>query len=220
MKGKTMDQMESVEETAKTVEEAVEIGLRQLGVDRDQAEIEIVSKGKTGILGFGSEPARVRVSLLKNIPEDAIITKGIVDQLLKYLGVDLVAYLKNASKDEEFPAIDIQGDDSGLLIGRKGETLGAFQFMVNYIARGQTGERSYANIDVEGYKERRREILEAQARSIASRVASSGHSFTLDPMSPAERRIVHMALSEHSDIVTESSGDEGARRITVAPKRR
>ena len=215
-----MDQIESVEETAKTVEEAIEIGLRQLGVDRGEAEIEIVSSGKAGILGFGSEPARVRVSLLKNIPEDAIIAKSIVDQLLGYLDVDLVAYLKNASEDDEFPRIDIQGDDSGLLIGRKGETLGAFQFMVNYIARGQTGQRTNANIDVEGYKQRRKEILEAQALSVASRVSSSGHSFTLDPMSPAERRIVHMALSGRSDIITESSGDEGARRVTVTPKRR
>ena len=90
-----MDQIESVEGIAKTVEEAIEIGLRQLGVDRDKAEIEIVSKGKAGILGFGSEPARVRVSLLKDIPEDAIIAKTIVDQLLGYLDVDLVADFHN-----------------------------------------------------------------------------------------------------------------------------
>ena len=128
-----MDQIESVEGTAKTVEEAIEIGLRQLGVDRDQAEIEIVSRGKAGILGFGSEPARVRVSLLKDIPEGAIVAKSIVDELLRYLDVDLVAYSKNVSDEEELPTIEIHGDDSGLLIGRKGETLGAFQFMVNYI---------------------------------------------------------------------------------------
>ena len=214
-----MDQIESVEGIAKTVEEAIEIGLRQLGVDRDKAEIEIVSSGKSGILGFGSEPARVKVSLLKDIPEDAVIAKGVVDELLRHLDVDLVAYLKNLPEDEELSTIDVHGDDSGLLIGRKGETLGAFQFMVNYIVRAQTGERTRVNIDVEGYKQRRREILESQANSIASRVISSGHSFTLEPMSPAERRIVHMALSGRSDVVTESSGDEGSRRITVLPKR-
>ena len=113
-----MDQIESVEGTAKTVEEAIEIGLRQLGVDRDQAEIEIVSRGKAGILGFGSEPARVRVSLLKDIPEGAIVAKSIVDELLRYLDVDLVAYSKNVSDEEELPTIEILGDDSGLLIGR------------------------------------------------------------------------------------------------------
>ena len=219
MKGKTMDQIESVEGTAKTVEEAIEIGLRQLGVDRDQAEIEIVSRGKAGILGFGSEPARVRVSLLKDIPEGAIVAKSIVDELLRYLDVDLVAYSKNVSDEEELPTIEIHGDDSGLLIGRKGETLGAFQFMVNYIVRGKTGERSRVNIDVEGYRQRRKEVLEAQARSVATRVSSSGYSFTLDPMSPSERRIIHMVLSARSDVITESSGEEGARRITVLPKR-
>jgi spoIIIJ-associated protein len=214
-----MEQIESVEGTAKTVEEAIEIGLRQLGVDRDKAEIEIVSRGKTGILGFGSELARVKVSLLKDIPDDTITAKGVVDELLKHLDLDLVAYLKNLSEDEEWPTIDIQGDDSGLLIGRKGETLGAFQFMVNYIVRGQTGEQSRVNIDIEGYKQRRREVLEAQARSIATRVIASGHSFTLDPMSPSERRIIHMVLSDRSDVSTESSGEEGSRRITVLPKK-
>ena len=212
-----MDQ-DQVEVTARTVEEAIELALKQLDVERDEVEIEVVSKGKAGILGFGAELSRVRVSLLKDIPLLATEAKEVVDQLLARMGLSLASHLRNVPEEEpEVPRVDIDGDDSGLLIGRRGETLRAFQFLVNYILSHQRGERAFVALDVEQYRERRSQALQALATRLAERVAATGRPFTLEPMPPTERRIVHMALADHPKVATQSSGEEGNRSVTILP---
>ena len=119
------------------------------------------------------------------------------------------------SEDLGGPVFEIEGDDSGLLIGRRGETLRALQFMVKFIAGRQLGERVNLMIDVEGYQQRRYDSLANLAQRVAQRVASNGRSITLEPMPPNERRIIHMTLSEHASVTTESIGAGNERQVVV-----
>ena len=208
----------TTEVTGRSVEEAIEIALEQLGADRDQVEIDVISQGKGGILGFGAEPARIRVtltSLPSNLPAVAKIT---VDNLLRSMKVAATATPRPQLEGEEDTIeLDIEGEDSGLLIGRRGETLRALQFTVNLIV-GQT-TRARVILDVEGYRERRYSSLRALAARVAERVTSTGRPITLEPMAPNERRVVHMALANNPRVATESTGVGESRKITVLPKR-
>lgn len=212
--------MEIREVTGRTVEESIEIALEQLGADRDQVEIDVVSQGRGGILGFGAEPARIRVKLLSP-PSGLIATsKLIVDNLLRTMDASATTSMRtNGSSDnnddENIVEIDIEGDDSGLLIGRRGETLRALQFIVNLIVNQRTEGR--VMLDIEGYRERRYASLRTLASQVAERVANTGRSVTLEPMASNERRIIHMTLSEHPQVITESTGIGTGRKITISP---
>ncbi len=211
--------MEIREVTGRTVEESIEIALEQLGADRDQVEIDVVSQGRGGILGFGAEPARIRVKLLSP-PSGLIATsKLIVDNLLRTMDASATTSMRtNGSSDnddENIVEIDIEGDDSGLLIGRRGETLRALQFIVNLIVNQRTEGR--VMLDIEGYRERRYASLRTLASQVAERVTNTGRSVTLEPMASNERRIIHMTLSEHPQVITESTGIGASRKITISP---
>ena len=208
--------MTTIEITAKTTDEAIEIALKELDAERGEVEIDVVSRGKSGILGIGSEPARVRVTLLEQTPDVVRVATEILDNILSKLGVSAVSSLVQAeSEDLGGPVFEIEGDDSGLLIGRRGETLRALQFMVKFIAGRQLGERVNLMIDVEGYQQRRYDSLANLAQRVAQRVASNGRSITLEPMPPNERRIIHMTLSEHASVTTESIGAGNERQVVV-----
>ena len=171
--------------------------------------------GRAGLFGIGSEPARVRVMRLAE--SDSLVSQAleVLSKLLSYLKVSALSTIRTVGDQETWPTIDIQGEDSGLLIGRRGETLHALQFLVGLILSQQSQARARVAIDVEHYKDRRAASLQSLAVRVAERVASSGRSITLEPMNPAERRVVHLALADHPQVMTESSGIGESRRVTV-----
>ena len=208
--------MRMIETTAKTKEEAIEIALKELDVDREEVEIDVVSAGKAGILGIGSELARVRVTLLEEPADVVRITTDVLSNLMSKLGVSVVTNLKQArNEDLGGPVFEIEGEDSGLLIGRRGETLRALQFVVKVLVGRRLEARPNLMVDVEGYKERRYQSLTNLAQRVAQRVANSGHSVTLEPMPADERRIVHMALADHPNVTSESMGEGPGRQVVV-----
>ena len=208
--------MRQIETTAKTPEEAIEIALRELDAERAEVEIDVVSRGKTGFMGIGSEPARVRVSILEQTSDVVSVTTEILENILSSLGVSAMVNLRQAQRDDlDGPFFEIEGDDSGLLIGRRGETLRALQFMVKFIAGRKLGERVNLMLDVEGYQQRRNDSLANLAQRVAQRVASSGRAITLEPMPPNERRIIHITLSDHTRVTTESTGEGDGRQVVV-----
>ena len=210
--------MKSIEMTAKTVEEAIEIALRELDADRVEVEIDVISRGKPGILGIGSELASVRVTKVDGTSDVLDSASEVLNNLVSHMDVDVVVNLKEADNQETGgPVFEIEGDDSGLIIGRKGETLRSLQFLTRFIVGRQTGERANLTVDVEGYDERRKQSLSNLANRVAARVVKTGRSIELEPMSARERRLVHVALSENSDVYTESSGDGRDRRVVVIP---
>jgi spoIIIJ-associated protein len=210
--------MRMIEATAKTPEEAIQIALKELDVERPDVEIDVVSKGKTGILGIGGEPAKVRVTVLDKPPDAVVATTDILQSLISLMDVSASITLVHAEREDVGgPVFDVDGDDSGLLIGRRGETLRALQFLVSFIASRRLGDRVNLFVDVSGYQERRYETLRSLAERNARRVASSGREVTLEPMPPNERRIVHMALADDPDVNTVSDGVGDGRRVVIEP---
>lgn len=213
--------MESQEVTAKTVEEAIDLALKQLGVERDEVDVVVVAEGKSGILGIGGEPARIRVTSVEKIPRPAALARDILEKLIEYMEVDASVRLKEQETvgrtDDVSLALDISGDDSGLLIGRGGVTLSSLQFILNLMVSRSLESWAPINVDVEGYKQRRHRSLEALALRLAEKVKSSGRPFTLEPMSASERRIIHLALADNRYVVTESTGFGEGRRVSIRP---
>ncbi len=250
--------MESVERTARTAEEAEELALKELGADRSEVEVEILSRGKSGFLGIGAEVARVRVTRLgsESAAAGAGVASGAVESLpsagleedaepepsadtpespaedpasmamralnsvLNSSGVNVICAVRSAyDPDVGGPVIDISGEDSGLLIGRRGQTLQSLQFIVNLIVRKELGERIRIVLDVERYRQRREASLQDMANKVAERVIQTRRSITLEPMSAADRRIIHLSLADREGISTESVGFGEDRKVSIFPRR-
>ncbi len=216
--------MESIEMTGKTVDEALEIALRELDADRGEVEIDVISRGKSGMFGIGSEPAKIKVTKLSiesndiDSPDIVTVSREVINNLISNMGVNVICNLRQSdSEDIGGPVFEIEGDDSGLLIGRKGETLRSLQFLVRYLVSKKTGQRANLSLDVEGYDERRRQSLSNLANRVSQRVVKTGRSIELEPMNARERRVVHMALSDRDDVFTESSGSGEDRRVVISP---
>ena len=207
---------EPVIRTARTVEEAEELALKELGADRNEVEVEILSRGKAGFLGIGAELARVRVRRITEGGDMASFAMNTVNHILSASGISVTTNIRSAN-DEEVggPIIDIVGEDSGLLIGRRGQTLQALQFMVNLIARNQHGDGTRIMLDVERYRQRREASLRDMAVRVASRVVQTGRNITLEPMSAADRRVIHVSLSDYQGVTTESVGLGDDRKVNI-----
>jgi spoIIIJ-associated protein len=197
----------------------VELAIKQLGAKREEVEIEVLSRGKSGFLGLGALPARVRATVLPATATLARAGKEIVDQLLAALGTKAVVTISKAAPESpELPIIDIEGEDAGLLIGRRGQTLRSLQFLVNVILGQRIPEQGTVVVDVEHYRQRRQQTLSALALRVADQVAATRRSITLEPMPANERRIIHMALAQHPRVTTQSVGDGEERKVVVLPR--
>ncbi len=221
--------MESVETSAKTVREAIAQALAKLGAQRDEVEVTVLSEGRPGILGFRSEEARVRVER-KPPPRDPELVaeievgKEVLERLLDLLGVEATVEVRypsglQAQGEPSAPALDIVDGDLGILIGRRGETLSSLQFIVNLIVSKRLGRHSSLVVDVEGYRVRREETLRSLAQRMAERAMQTGEPVALEAMPPSERRIVHLALRDHPDVVTESVGEDEQRKVVISPRK-
>ena len=194
------------------------MALKELDVDRDEAEVEILSRGKSGFLGIGAELARVRVTKIAQGASAASIAVDALSNILQAANVNVSRTLRSANDpDVGGPIIDLSGEDSGLLIGRRGQTLQALQFLVNIIVRQKMGESVRVMLDVERYRERRESSLRDMATKVAARVVQTNRSVTLEPMPPADRRVVHTALADYPGVATESTGERDNRKVTVMP---
>lgn len=210
--------MTMIEMTAKTADEAIEIALKELDVERQDVEIDVVSHGKTGILGIGAEPAKVRVTVLEEPSDLVTVATEVLEDIVALTGADVTVNLRHAFREDVGgPVFDVDGDDAGLLIGRRGETLRSLQFLTTFIASRIMEERVSIFVDVAGYQDRRYDSLRGLAEKVARRVSSSGRPITLEPMPPNERRIVHLALADNPDVETGSTGSGEGRRVVVEP---
>lgn len=183
----------------------------------------VVKEGKPGILGLGAEEAVVRVKPLMPVPESDIAetAKGALERLLTLMGVagSIVSQtqpiVEGGEETTAAVTLNIEGDDLAILIGRHGQTLSCLQYIVRLIVGQQAKAWEPIIIDVEGYKQRRHQTLQAFAQNIAEQVKAKGEPFTLEPMSAYERRIIHLALVDHPDVTTESTGEGEARRVVI-----
>ena len=300
--------MESVEAEGRTVNEATDSALQQLGLSREQVDVEVLTQGRPRLLGFRGEPARVRVTPLpppptpmarppraeaavassdeddddewEDVPEgeesdddeeydvdeeededddeeyeddeeeeaeeviaapprraptpaprpvavdaaDVAIAAGVLENLLSLMGVEAAVKPREPETAGDGvglteAVLDVEGEDLGLLIGRRGQTLASLQYLVNLIVSKQTNRRVAFAVDVDGYRRRREEALVGLAKRTAARVRGTGRSVTLEPMPPNERRIVHLALQDDPAVITVSIGEGEARKVAITPSR-
>jgi len=206
--------MKESEATGKTLDEAIGKAIINLGIRRDNAEIEIIEEPSQGILGLlGSKEARVVVKPKKS-PSEFI--KDYLEDLIKYMGIE--GNIKTTEDDEKI-TIEIYGQDVGSLIGKRGKTLSDLQYLTSVIIRRQFSELDkMVVLDVEKYRERREKTLIQLAKSIARKAKEEKVEKALEPMTPQERRIIHLALQNDPGITTMSNGEEPYRKVVIVPR--
>ena len=204
--------METIEITAATVEQAIEKAEAQLGLGRDQFDVEVIQEEKSGILGMGAREAVVRV-IPKPLPANDAVEKvsEILDTLLQLM--DVTGKVEVVSAESPL-SLDIQGEDLGILIGRRGQTLSSLEYIMKLMVVGRLKTWIPLTLDVGGYKKRRRDSLERLALYLAEQVKSRRRAITMEPMPADERRIVHLTLADDPDVTTQSI-DEGEHRKVV-----
>ena len=203
--------MRQVDTSGRTVEEAVDRAAAELGVDREDLDVEILDPGTRGMLGLGAREARVRVTLTGS---PGALAHTVMARLLQEMGF---AGAVRVHQQEDVISVQVSGEQLGALIGRRGATLDALQLLVGLMVARQARVKTRVVVDVEGYRARRQLALEELARRTAERVARGGE-VELEPMDPAERRIIHTTLADHSQVITFSRGEGAARHVVVAPK--
>ena len=293
--------MDGVEAEGRTVNEATDKALEELGLTRAEVDVEVLTEGRPRLLGFRGEPARVRVTpkpapvappistrrtqvvdeeteddeedeeydeddeeedeeegeddeyeddedeeyeeeelppeLHRPVrvpvaevehvpadPADVAVAVEVLETLIRMVGLEAGVTPREPETAGDGigmiqAVLDIDGEDLGLLIGRRGQTLASLQYLLNLICAKKIGKRVAFGVDVDGYRRRREESLVSLARRTASRVRTSGRTVTLEPMPPSERRIIHLALADDPDIVTVSIGEGEGRKVAVTPSR-
>ncbi|MCZ0938609.1 MAG: Jag N-terminal domain-containing protein [Caldilineaceae bacterium] len=284
-----MNEGQSYEYRAKTVEAAVNEGLRQLGVSRDDIEIEVIDEGSRGILGIGASDAHVRLtrriedlplaaqaeeastvseltaSVAETVPEyetpgelesttaddpgpveddvapisaadsdsaanveedegDAELEDlafDLLNQMLVHLGIEAeieVSWQDNPEDSDRALCLNVVGEESGVLIGRNGETLASMQYLIRLMVNQEIHRWKNIVVDIDGYKQRRAEQLSQLAHRLAEQVVASGRPASLEPMPASERRLVHIALRDHEHVYTSSTGEDTRRKVQILLK--
>lgn len=207
--------MEKIEVSAKTVEEAVTEALIRLGTTSDKIDYDVVEKGSSGILGIGKKSAVIQAW---KIGGPDVEVRNFLEEMFRAMKMDVDIELTE-DKENHTMSIDLRGNDMGILIGKRGQTLDSIQYLVSLVANKQSEDYIRVKVDTENYRKRRKDTLENLAKNIAYKVKRTKHSVSLEPMNPYERRIIHSALQGDRYVTTHSEGDEPFRHVVVVLKR-
>jgi spoIIIJ-associated protein len=233
----------TLEVIAQSVEEAIEKGLTDLGLDRDKVEITVLDEGGQGLLGLGSRQARVRISVIgeeeslladtkidseqeqtssdQQLDETLKLTEEIVSELLEKMNLVANVKARYGEESDKLPfrpiLVDITGNDLSILIGRRAKTLNALQYITRLILGKELEHGIPLSIDVEGYRGRREQQVRQLARRVAEQVADTKREQALEPMPPNERRFAHIELQDLDSVYTESIGQDPNRKVIIYP---
>jgi len=207
--------MDFIEVSAKTYDEAVTDALVKLGATSDQVEIEVIDKGSSGFLGIGAKPVKIKVT--KTLTPETYLRKFLSDifNAMK-LEVEILIQIDEDSRNID---VELKGNDMGVLIGKRGQTLDSLQHLVSLVINKHSEEYIRVKLDTENYRERRKETLEQLAKNIAYKVKRTRRPASLEPMNPYERRIIHSALQDDKFVYTKSEGEDPFRHVVVLPKK-
>ena len=209
---------EYVEVSAKTVGEAITEACRKFGVTSDKLDYQIVEEGSSGFLGIGSKPAMIKAAVkVEKLSVDEI-AKGFLRDVFGAMNME-VAVDVQYEEESGTMNIDLAGEEMGILIGKRGQTLDSLQYLVSLVVNKESDEYIRVKVDTEDYRARRKETLENLAKNIAYKVKKTRRAVSLEPMNPYERRIIHSALQNDKYITTHSEGDEPFRRVVVTYRR-
>lgn len=238
--------MEYMEFKGKTKNDAITEACRHFSIPSDKLDYEVIDEGKTGFLGMGARPAIVRARVkeeekesqpesvkteetpvvasvaaasaaIEDIDVEAVSKKFLTDIFAAMgIGVEIAAVYDESQRTLE---VDLSGDEMGVLIGKRGQTLDSLQYLISLVVNKGTNEYIRVKVDTENYRQRRKETLENLAKNIAYKVKRTRRPVSLEPMNPYERRIIHSALQNDRYVTTHSEVDEPFRRVVVTPKR-
>lgn len=207
--------MEFIEISAKNVDDAITQATVQLGITSDQLEYEVLDKGSTGFLGIGSKNAVIKARKKFSIDENVVEFLSSIFDAMK-MEVEIIVAV---NEEEHIIEVELKGDDMGILIGKRGQTLDSLQYLTNLAINKHSDEYYKVKIDTEDYRKRRKETLENLAKNIAYKVKRTKRPVSLEPMNPFERRIIHSALQNDRYVTTHSEGDEPYRHVVVTLKK-
>lgn len=234
--------MITLEKTGKTVEEALQTALAELGVTREHVDLDVLEEGSKGILlGFGAKHARIKVTLKEEqkeepepepakeeetlpVQEEQISLSEVIKEgqefLAEVLGLMGLKCELVVSQQTDHVRIDIKGDNIGILIGKHGHTLDALQYILNIVVNKKTEEKNNFVLDVEGYRAKREQTLRELAKKLAAKVKEEKRSIVLEPMLPYERKIIHTTLQNNPHVNTYSQGGEPIRKVVITPSKK
>lgn len=203
----------------KTVDDAITNALVALETTSDNIEYEVLEKGSNGFLGIGNKPAKIQARIKEKEVTSMSIEETCIEFLSKvFSAMDMIVKI-NVEVDEEEVKVDLIGDDMGVLIGKRGQTLDSLQYLLSLVINKNTENYLRVKLDTENYRERRKETLENLAKNIAFKVKRTKRPVTLEPMNPYERRIIHSALQNDRYVTTRSEGEEPFRHVVVVLKK-
>ena len=231
--------IKSLEKSARTEDAAIAAALAELGMDRDDVSVEILERAKSGFLGIGASPAKVRVSyecpdepvevpaakaepvaaekaaapVVDEDPEFAAV-RTFLTGLLERMGVN--AELEFSRRENGGINVNLSGGNMGVIIGRRGETLDAIQHLTNYVVNKGSDKHMHISIDAEAYRSKREESLTKLAEKMAEKAIKYKRSMALEPMNSYERHVIHTALQNYPGVTTSSTGVEPNRRVVVS----
>jgi spoIIIJ-associated protein len=201
-----------IEKTGKSVQDAINSALEEFGVEREDVEVEIIDEGSKGLFGIGSKLAKVVVTLNDKQSEDGVqFLSDVFDKM--NVAVDI-----EKTEDEEAIQIKVTGKDSGIIIGRRGETLDALQYLTSLVVNRRNENYKRVTLDIENYRQKREETLIRLAERLAERVVKYRRNVSLEPMNPYERRIIHSTLQSNNYVETFSVGEDPNRKVVITLK--
>ncbi len=207
--------MDYIEVSAKTVDDAITEACQKFTVTSDKLEYEVIEEGKSGLFGIGGKPAVIKVRVKLSVEDKARdFLKDVFAAMNLVVVIDVTYNEEEASMD-----VELSGDEMGILIGKRGQTLDSLQYLVSLVVNKDTENYIRVKVDTENYRKRRKETLENLARNISYKVKRTKRPVSLEPMNPYERRIIHSALQNDRYVTTYSEGDEPFRHVVVVLKR-
>ena len=207
--------MEFIEISAKTVDDAITEALVKLGTTSDRIEYEVIEKGSAGFIGIGRKDAVIKVRKKYTVEDD---TKEFLTKVFAAMDLEVEIMIEKP-EDSNVVSVELKGNDMGVLIGKRGQTLDPLQYLTNLAVNRNAESFVKVKIDTEDYRKRRRETLENLARNIAYKVKRTKRPVTLEPMNPFERRVIHSTLQNDKFVTTHSEGEEPYRHVVVTLKR-
>lgn len=207
--------MDYIEVSAKTVDDAITEACQKFTVTSDKLEYEVIEEGKSGLLGIGAKPAVIKVRVKSSVEDKA---KDFLKEVFAAMDLTVICDVKY-NKEEESMDIELSGDEMGILIGKRGQTLDSLQYLVSLVVNKDTENYIRVKVDTENYRKRRKETLENLAKNISYKVKRTKRPVSLEPMNPYERRIIHSALQNDRYVTTYSEGDEPFRHVVIVLKK-
>lgn len=207
--------MEFIQISAKTVDDAITEACQRLSVPSSRLDYEVLEEGSAGFLGIGSKPAVIKARVKCSVEDTA---RAFLEDVFAAMKLTVVLDIRYEEEDRNLD-IDLSGDEMGVLIGKRGQTLDSLQYLTSLVVNKEAEEYIRVKVDTEDYRKRRKETLENLAKNISYKVKRSKRSVSLEPMNPYERRIIHSALQNDKYVTTHSEGEEPYRRVVVTLKK-